>query len=41
MGGFLAYSLCTSYEAKYFKMNKADCSENSPRFIFGSEKVMK
>ncbi len=37
----LASSFCISYEAKYFKMNKEDCSENSPRFIFGSEKVMK
>ncbi len=31
----LASSFCISYEAKYFKMNKRDSSENSPRFISG------
>jgi hypothetical protein len=31
----LASSFCISYEAKYFKMNKAGSSENSPRFISG------
>jgi hypothetical protein len=31
----LASSFCRSYEAKYFKMNKAGSSENSPRFISG------
>jgi hypothetical protein len=35
VGGFLASSLYTSYEAKYFKMNKGGSSENSPRFISG------
>jgi hypothetical protein len=40
VGGFLASSLYTSYEVKYFKMNKKNNSENSPRFIFGSEKVI-
>ena len=34
----LASSFCISYEAKCFKMNKEDCSENSPRFIFGFSK---
>jgi hypothetical protein len=38
MGGFLSSSLCISYEEKYLKMNKEDCSENSPRFIFGFSK---
>ena len=35
---FLASSLCIRYEAKYLKMNKGDCSENSPRYIFVSQK---
>ena len=35
VGGFLASSLYTSYEVKYFKMNKGGSSENSPRFISG------
>ena len=35
VGGFLASSLYTSYEAKYFKMNKKNSSENSPRYISG------
>ena len=34
-GWELASSFCRSYEAKYFKMNKAGSSENSPRFISG------
>ena len=38
VGGFLASSLYTSYEAKYFKMKKENSSENSPRFISGFSK---
>ena len=34
----LASSFCISYEAKYFKMNKLDSSENSPRIFFGFRK---
>jgi hypothetical protein len=32
VGGFFPSSLCTSYEAKYFKMNKKNNSENYFRF---------
>ena len=41
MGRFLAYSLCTSYEAKYFKMNKKNNSENYFRFWKSYEVIMK
>jgi hypothetical protein len=33
-----ASSFCISYEAKYFKMNEGDSSENSLRFISGFSK---
>ena len=41
MGRFLAYSLCTSYEAKYFKMNKKNSSEIYFRFWKSYEVIMK
>ena len=36
--GFAAPSVCISYEAKYMKI---EARKTSPRFIFGSGKVMK
>ena len=41
MGRFLAYSLCTSYEAKTFKMNKKNSSENYFRFWKSYAVIMK
>jgi hypothetical protein len=41
MDRFLTYSSCIYYEVKNKKMKQNTYSENSPRFIFGSEKVMK
>jgi hypothetical protein len=41
MGWFLASSLYTSYEAKYFKMNKKNRSENYFRFWKSYEVIMK
>jgi hypothetical protein len=41
MGGFLAYSLCTSYEAKSLKMNKKNSSEIYIRFWKSYEVIMK
>ena len=41
MDRFLTYSSCIYYEVKNKKLKQNTYSENSPRFIFGSEKVMK
>ena len=41
VGGFLASSLYTSYEAKYFKMNKKNSSEIYFRFKKIYEVIMK
>ena len=41
VGGFLASSLYTSYEAKYFKMKKENSSEIYFRFKKNYEVIMK
>jgi hypothetical protein len=41
MDRFLVYSLCIYYEVKNKKLKQNTSSENYPRFIFGSEKVVK
>ena len=41
VGGFLASSLYTSYEAKYFKMKKGNSSEIYFRFSKIYEVIMK